>query len=255
MEKLQEIFNLQTTLVNHYIKIYGLPPIPLIIDNKKHQEVVRHLISSIIEELSESFTVFKKIYTLYVSEPDLTTIPKEFKAFNHELSDTFHFFIELLLYANVTPESLAGYVDTMMEEIDVSGQLITGSCTLTNLFFITKQMRYNQNIKDNRINPLFKDIEEIYKGGKNMDQQSIVELPLLMWDITHNLNLAQNELKNKLWVQTETKTQVMEFQNHLLNSFMGFINLLSVLSHNAESIYLLYKEKNGINLKRIESKY
>lgn len=254
MDKLQSLFKLQTTLIEHYMKVYGLPPIPLVIDNAEHQDVVRHLVSSTIEELSESFTVFKHIYDLYTKEPDLTTVPEAFKELNHELSDTLHFFIELLLYCNVTPESIEGYTESFAAENNLT-EAILPLGVLERLFFIVREIRAADGIKDNIINMVFKNIPEIYSGGKNINMKSIVEIPLLMWNITHNLHLAQNELKNKAWKQTKVPTDVLQFQKNILVSFMAFINLLSTLSHTAVSIHLLYKEKNDINLKRIESKY
>lgn len=252
MCKLQEMLNKQRALITEYMVVYGLPPYPLTIDLKEHQEVARHLISSIIEELSEAYTPMD----LFVSQLNSNDSDKPNSTLlyeiNMELADSLHFFLELLIYCNITEDSLKEFSDKQLETLNFP-ELI-GDNTWHNLFFEAHEFNHAEGVESRR-NRAIVQTDYPFNGGTNLTSAVLEQAEKYLWQITHALNLAQNELKNKAWKQTEVKTDVNKFQVLVGRTFMVYICLLALLNHTPHSMYEVYLIKNKANLKRIKTKY
>lgn len=94
-EQLRLIFARQSELMTKYQEIEGLPSPPLSLHLASAQRVLKDFAWRTTEELAEAYEALAKH-----SSDDETA-----KAHAHEeLADALHFFVELLIFAGITPE-------------------------------------------------------------------------------------------------------------------------------------------------------
>lgn len=262
-DKLVGIFNLQRGLIDHYIRIEGLPLYPLDMDLKLHQATMRDFISRGIEELSEAHECYRDLFE--VLSNNHSARPELVVALNEELSDTLHFFTEAMIYAGLTPLDIESYANRVLSDrgMDLSelppetyGSL-DKLLLLSQFYFLEGPHKlmdltlYGFNASTwIAADPQY---EPIIKGY-------VVSSPLLRlnaelsWEITYHFNMARNCLKNRPWKQTDEHTNIEKFQECMLLGFRAFVNLLWSLGHTNESIYSIYYHKNIINQNRIADK-
>ena len=258
-DALQQIFNLQEELLSHYRKIEGLPEFPLNLDIKASQAIIKDFTARVVEELGECFESYIMMERVVFNQngPDMDTAVNHLQNLNEELSDAIHFYIELLIAAGIGNDMLYQYIQGKYPKFGVSyDKLIQKKDALGLGLWLQSgfQLPYYEGgtwvITD-------KDLEdEFLRGGRYLGTADYKrEFKSLLWDITYDLQLARNALKNKPWKQTQMLTDQNIFRNYLCGTFLSFCRLFVFLGMTEEAIFTIYFKKNRINLFRIKSKY
>jgi len=274
---LENIFSLQKNLLVNYQNIEGLPSYPVDVNTKSSQVLLKDFTSRIIEELAEGYEAHVDVVnstiannywgSVYHSE-QYNAMINDLQNVGEEQSDALHFFMELLIYANILPEDLNSYVDSKYP----------GRYTLYNGELLLKLQKVGVDLMGNIypelsfINPM-NDIDVLNSNNIPIENEAVLKdkryflcgskinlemLPYykqMLWDITYHLNISRNFLKNKPWKQSEVMTQEIKYQEELVIAFLLFLGYLYHMNCTPEQIYFLYFKKNKINLFRILSKY
>lgn len=80
-------------------------------------------------------------------------------------------------------------------------------------------------------------------------------LKTFAWFITEELGEAMNCLKNKLWKQSEIRTDVNHYMEEIADALHFFIALCIYSGLDADKLYNLYFKKSEVNKFRQRSKY
>lgn len=269
--KLEEIFFLQKELLKGYIEIESLPQYPINIQSKSSQTLVKDFVGRVIEELSESYeslmiidSTIKNTIRLNkglknISEEDSEKILSELQNASEEISDALHFFVELLIYTNITPQDIYDHIKNN-STFDLSTNklfeaMILGSKDLMN------------SSEENKIKRIYLNELSTFKERKDIDwglrefglgyspYLYNVSLKCNLWDITHFLNLARNCLKNKPWKQSQMLTDSIKFRDYLIKAFILFLGTCYNMGLSSDNLYRNYFKKNKINLFRQKSNY
>ena len=266
--KLEEIFYLQKNLIDGYIKIESLPQYPINIQSKSSQTLIKDFVGRVIEELSESYEspmeidsiIQNTIYKLKnISEENSEKILSELQNASEEISDALHFFIELLIYTDISASDIYDYVKNHssfeLSENKLFEAMVLGSRYLGS---------YN-DLSDNQLRiylnnlPVFqnKDIDwGLRQFGSTYNPELFnINLKCYFWDIVHYLNLARNCLKNKPWKQSQMLTDSAKFRDYLIKSFILFLGTCYSMNLSSDNLYRNYFKKNKINLFRQKSHY
>lgn len=291
---LEELFSLQKGLLDDYIKIEGLPQYPININTKKSQVLIKDFIGRVIEELAEGYESILSVKELTFTHKywyNLGTAiesSEERKGFelaishlqniSEEMVDALHFFLELLIYVNITPEDLKNWFINqcthnrgLKEYIEnVTKGKYDPNNTLDMLGFTFQIME-----KGSTVGPYnYIDLLEKYKithDEKGIDLRYLtmsslittsgvsIDYPGVLWGITYILNLARNCLKNKPWKQSGVITDENNFRSMIIEAFVAmmvlFRNMLRGKPEWYDDLYWLYFKKNQVNHFRIKSKY
>lgn len=253
---LEEIYKLQKELITPYIGIEGLPEYPLDVDTKANQALLKDFISRIIEELGEAFQEFENLFLMVLKQSG-TNSPETLKtltAFNEEISDALHFFIELLIYINVSAEDIDSYMHHIMIDVNLNLE----EEPLDNML---KLSRYSNDTMGRSIckaqsGYIVEVTEEdgFTLAGRRVGSEQTINYKIMLWETTYALQLVRNELKNKPWTQTGTLTNTEVLQEKAVQAFLTFIMWLEYTGHTSESIYTVYYKKNQVNQQRIKDK-
>lgn len=270
--KLEEIFSLQKDLIDGYIKIESLPQYPINIQSKSSQTLIKDFVGRVIEELSESYESLMEVdYIIQnticsngklknMSEEDSEKILSELQNASEEISDALHFFIELLIYTDISASDIYDYVKNHssfeLSENKLFEAMILGSRYLGSY----NELSDNQPRIDLNNLPIFLFNKEIDWGlrqfGLTYSQELFnINLKCYFWDITHHLNLARNCLKNKPWKQSQMLTDSAKFRDYLIKSFILFLGTCYSMDLSSDNLYRNYFKKNKINLFRQKSHY
>lgn len=253
---LEELFKLQEILLVGYIKKEKLPPYPVDLSIKEHQTLIKEMGSRAIEELSEAFEVYVKLFDSIHNNRPIVNLKDVVLAGAMEISDVTHFMIELLLYANIDAQAMFMYYEYLLKEGELLPSLYDKS-NLTRTVFMFARYR---NIKENytvrdynvkMITPLY-EIKESYENVFNrVHPKYMQDLQVMLWDFTHSLKKADNQLKNRAWRNAEKQTDIDKYQSQLMEAWIVFTQLLDFIGIEAEVVlYDIYKAKNIINLER-----
>lgn len=97
---LTDIFKRQRELLEKYRDIEGLPELPVDIDTKEGQRILKDFKWRVVEELGEAANCLK-------NKPwKQTHVLTDREHYYEELIDAFHFFIELFLVLGLSPEEV-----------------------------------------------------------------------------------------------------------------------------------------------------
>lgn len=277
---LEEIYEMQKGLLEGYIGIEGLPKYPVDINTKASQTLLKDFTSRVIEELSEGYESFQLVSECFEKNqlkiiqedgniPEYVEVLNHLQNANEENADAMHFFIELLIYANIQPEDIKSYIvkvyNKKLVDDDILGlamstgyELLEGSGDIFKEYLRNTRdllLEYN-NILD-RDNPLIKGFNgKLLTGGSMYNQNDYyVQYPYILWKITHHLNIARNFLKNKPWKQSQVMTQELKYQSELVKAFIYFCGYLSWLDMGSEDVFYIYFKKNHVNRFRQKSNY
>lgn len=96
------IFDRQEQLMEKYREIEGLPRHPLLVDLAESQAVIKDFAWRTVEELTES-------YEAWIKHGDDDEVAESHSL--EELADAVHFYVELLIFAGVTPDDVLEYTE------------------------------------------------------------------------------------------------------------------------------------------------
>lgn len=286
---LEEIYSMQKDLLSGYIGIEGLPQYPIDINTKVSQTLLKDFTSRIVEELSEGYESFQSVdkliqnnlSELYIQSEESNSVCIELlnhlQNANEENADAVHFFIELLIYANIQPDDILAYIEKWLSDNvkdilfinhikKLNGDILRTSMAM-GIHWILKESDIEMADSKNTINiwnwylERDSDILPIYnlnllRGGKMYNHYNYtVNYPYLLWKVTHHLNIARNFLKNKPWKQSQVMTQELKYQAELVKAFIYFCGYLALIGLTSPGVFYIYFKKNHVNRFRQKSKY
>jgi hypothetical protein len=263
-DALGEIFLMQKLLVKHYIKIEGLPQYPLDLSEKKHQKVVKDFKERISSELSEAY---EELMQIWIRENDNMEYSKwdALEAFNEEIADVLHFFIELLIYSGIEAPDIELFFQRQVRDTPDHASLLKDSTWLTLFAFaqasnLMQGYSFTQFTNSNIFTVL--DDYDIVKnqrfdcyGGRRVSTQIMTVHAEFLWEITYMLNRAVSYLKHKDWAQSEKAANILGYQENLMESFLHFIRYMDFMGQTPIGLFNAYARKNKILLKRINDGY
>lgn len=285
---LEEIYQMQKNLLSGYICIEGLPQYPVDINTKASQTLLKDFTARVIEELSEGYESFENVMDLFEANHsklvqthgdciEYTEILNHLQNANEENADAIHFFIELLIYANIQPYDIKAYMvkwvrDNKCEQSTIDYfNYIRSDILYTAQSLGVKWLMDERDIEvifDSNSTNLLKWYEEkdsetfpeyndkLLKGGHKYNHENYaLQYPYILWKITHHLNIARNFLKNKPWKQSQVMTQELKYQAELVKAFIYFCGYLGWIGMDSKEVFYIYFKKNHINLFRQKSKY
>lgn len=268
---LEDIFDLQMFVVDKYVAIEGLPNYPVNINKKENQKVLRDFSDRVIEELAEAFDEYAMVAEITEAnqlwfnhgckDKAYEAMVERLVNFNEEQGDALHFVIELLLFANVSPEDIQGWIVKHAEKWGVSLESINANTEdilhnaiqyggfgyRDDLDFGTKGTNLLQFATPQDCSCI--------GGGMFYHQVSLDISSILLWRITHGFKMANNLLKKKPWKQTEVGTDELAYQYKVVESFIKLMGYYWFMGFDSSSLHRTYFKKNCIVKERILNKY
>jgi hypothetical protein len=285
---LEEIYQMQKNLLSGYIGIEGLPQYPVDINTKASQTLLKDFTARVIEELSEGYESFENVMDLFEANHsrlvqthgdciEYMEILNHLQNANEENADAIHFFIELLIYANIQPDDIKSYMVKWVRDNRCPQSVVDSLNKIHEDILRTAMNLGVMWIMDKGdIGVIFhNNATDLIKWYENMDSETLldyntklleggryfnhveysVNYPYLLWKITHHLNIARNFLKNKPWKQSQVMTQELKYQAELVKAFIYFCGYLGWIGMDSKEVFYIYFKKNHINLFRQKSKY
>lgn len=285
---IEEIYSMQKNLLSGYIDIEGLPRYPVDINTKASQTLLKDFTARVIEELSEGYESFENVMDLFEANHsrlvqthgdciEYMEILNHLQNANEENADAIHFFIELLIYANIQPDDIKAYMvkwvrvnrcpQSVVDSLNKNREDILRTAMILGVIWIMDKGDIGVILHNNAT--------DLIKWYENMDSETLlyyntklleggryfnhveysVNYPYLLWKITHHLNIARNFLKNKPWKQSQVMTQELKYQAELVKAFIYFCGYLGWIGMDSKEVFYIYFKKNHINLFRQKSKY
>lgn len=253
MVQFRKLLNAQRKLISKYMVLYGIPELPIDIDEGDNQDFLRHLFSAYVEELVEVWNSYTELLN-HVKNNRLTQSERQasIKAISLELADCLHFQLEILLYSNLDEETFADHIHKLAKhsnfELNEEDGLLTQINKLSNFHLIEEGLK--------PMNVTFYPIatNDEYKGGSKLSNTYYQTLPILYWDLVTALMTAQNHLKNKKWKVNKVQTNIQGYTECIHQATYIFFALGFALGNTEETFIKNYLTKNKINHKRINSK-
>lgn len=186
--------------------------VPVDIHSKQGQARIKDFAWRVTEEIAEATSAFSYDH----GDPQLAkTHGRE------EISDAFHFMVELLILADVDAE-----------------QLTRGCLGI-----------FAQNYKPNRdrLEILFDQV------GLGVSDENFIRLRAFY--TIEQLGLACNCLKNKPWKQSHMLTDVMAFKSYLYTAFLGLCGVAQCAGMDHDDLFRMYFKKSEVNKFRQRSQY
>lgn len=278
---LEKMFDLQKDLMEGYIRIEGLPRYPLNIHSKKSQVVLKDMASRVTEELAEGYEstdmaccMMNKVgWNLNrLSDKEYKMLLNHLQNSNEEQADATAFYLELLIYAGVTPEDLREWAIAQTSD---DPEFNPHSCNLLELLMIAGVKLLNsfdefmledaQEINENNLyqllNPELIGYEEYTKvqsytpGFTRMSNLLHHREMNYLWQIQYHLGVGRNYLKNKPWKQSG---ELSDENRYFQDLYLGFAKLMgyhACMGITPEPLYNLFFKKNRVNVFRQNSNY
>jgi hypothetical protein len=222
--KLRTIFEKQEELMVKYHPIEmrsGLritDACPVNLHDGKGQVIIKDYSWRFIEEIGEAL----EAYNLHRS--DLTHL-------REELSDALHFLTELTIHAGLTESFL--FEDKATEDPYRMELLFIKSITTIS--------------EDPEMPVVFR-----YSFRKGITYGNLLIASGLTLE---SMGKTCNCLKNKPWKQSQMTTDINKFNACLKETWIRFIGLCITAGFDEESLFLMYLNKNQVNIFRQRSKY
>ena len=271
---LEKIYEMQKVLLDHYVKIEGLPPYPVSVNTKAGQVLLKDFTGRVIEELAEGFEshlLIKKLTdeNLFWSDEDGNS--KDYKQMinhlqnlNEEQADAMHFMTELMIYCNIQPEDIQSWIDVQVKKYHydsihasvfykpIEGDIINNAMMLGNCI---AEGELTMGLGTNLIRYATEEQLKYLPGARLMTYELMELSEKLLWQVTYHINISRNCLKNKPWKQSGVMTDETLYQSKVVESFVWMMTYFSLIGLTSETVYYMYFKKNLVNKFRIKSKY
>lgn len=270
---LEKIYELQKELIDHYVKIEGLPPYPIDVNTKKSQVIIKDFVGRVIEELAEGYESMllidelctKSLYWSYnYDDEDLNQCINHLQNVSEEMADAMHFMVELLIYVNIQPEDIYAYIKKEIgkenyESLDTD---ITGNVLKFAMGYGSTQLQDDITpvscldlLKLDTSHAISEEDENLYRAARDYNHVRYMEMKSCLWEVAYHLNIARNFLKNKPWKQSQMMTDEIRFQAEIVKGFIKMMGVFAILGLNPETLFYIYFKKNRANAFRIKSNY
>lgn len=281
---LEHIYELQKVLIDHYVKIEGLPQYPIDVNPKKSQILIKDFVGRVIEELGEAYESMilidklsqkNNLWVNNFSDDDFHQCINHLQNVSEELADSMHFMVELLIFLNIQPEDIKKFIFKQMgeknfqemvklEALSAEDDILAIAMTVgsfqerdindiyslvgIDLWEVFKE-NFTEEASDEKIDPV------LYIAARNYHHIFYNDIKKVMWDVTYHLNIARNFLKNKPWKQSQMMTDEIKFQAEIVEGFISLAGLYNMLGLNSSDLFHIYFKKNQANAFRIRSNY
>jgi len=217
--RLFAIFQRQHVLMGKYHEIeskngFNAMAAPVDLHDRQAQARLKDFAWRVTEELAEATEARAKH----------ANIPQHFY---EELSDAYHFFVELLI--------LSGF----------------SSSHLSDLSSIGYEVHYDEKWPCN-LHRLFEIRKQIASTGL---RHNSVQINGRCYQVIESLGCAMNCLKNKPWKNTHMLTDANLFKAHLIAAHGKFIDLCISSGMDHDFLYTIYFKKSEVNKFRQRSNY
>jgi len=219
--KLETMFGIQKNLVHKYKEIEGMPSIPMGIQEKDAQAWLKDFCWRIVEELMEAAE-----YLIKGNDSDKIL-------FEEEISDAFHFLLELTI--------LAGYDEEIIYSM------------MKDLRLIEKE--YVSGKDGDPLDIILAHLYRVEKRNTHIGDTPYSFFADLSFPIIYQLGLLGNTLKNKRWKQSEVETDEVKFCHILQLVYYYFFILCASMNFMGDKIYDIYFKKSKVNEFRQDTKY
>lgn len=248
-----EIFRLQKVLIDHYVKIEGLPPYPIDVNTKASQNIIKDFSARIIEELGEAFESYEIMTAMFhAGEPESEMVP-HLQNFNEEIADALHFWLELMIFSGFEVPHLKKWLENDWQVSFTNPDLFSEYFKLGGFFVENaipmRSIPKRMVIKDADLK------DEFLRGGRVLGKITLQQMKVYLWEITYHLQMARNTLKNKPWKQSQMLTDLGQYENSLKKAAYALFTFLYFVGITKESAFHIYYKKNKVNEFRINSKY
>ena len=263
MSKITKMFQEQENLIKLYQTVYDLPEFPMNIDSRVNQKQMREFIEFFFEEISEAQEEYYNAMRDFGQNIQAGEVNPEIvlhlDAFNEEISDTFHFLLEILIFSNIDENDLVAYFNKVTEG---NIQVVKGK-ELEFLLDCSKLVNSKDPLTsdENTDNRRAKDVTYLLNYHKNQagnllgSTQRMLNSYVLLFRTMHAFQKAKNCLKNKPWKQTDVPTDTQKFQEFLLEGTLCYFRYLQFMRATPTGISQGYITKNKKNQQRIKSQY
>lgn len=261
-ELLMGMFKYQKTLIAKYISLGKLPPVELDISQKEAQNFLRHTISNIMEELSESYHEQEEAYEIfstgiYTSDETKVAIKVPLVKLQEELADILHFFIELMIYSNIEAEDVYSYYKQILTPQGLTGLLSPEGIKTTFAFArnsIIEDDEHRVSVFESYKFPFSED-EKV--AGSRQGYNLMQQFSKVYWQISYCLLYkAQNNLKAKNWRgSSDVKSNTQAYQEGIMEAWTWLFILFDLYGMDEILLYKAYENKNLINQQRLIDNY
>jgi NTP pyrophosphatase (non-canonical NTP hydrolase) len=100
-DRLEEMFERQRSLMDKLIEADKLPEYPVDITSKYGQRQIKELTFAMIEEMTEGTYILKNRAHRFTDHKDV-----DFEHFREELGDALAYFLEICIFAGISPKEL-----------------------------------------------------------------------------------------------------------------------------------------------------
>lgn len=259
-----EMFNLQKVLIDHYVGIEGLPQYPIDINTKSAQVLLKDFIGRIIEELGEAWESYMIMMEIK-DNPNITDHRKymipHLQNFNEEVSDAIHFWLETMIFVGFEANYMDKWANQFFQQVHIP--------QIPDLDIWFEIGKNSLDIRHTKYFPAYTVIRaaefmmkgsslfgnQFLVGGRRLGVEIMAVMKELLWDITYELQISRNTLKNKPWKQSGMMTDEQQFEIHMMMATRNMFKFFSFAGFTPESLYHIYYKKNKVNQFRIKSKY
>ena len=268
---LEEIFELQKNLLEGYIGHIerDLPRYPIDIHSFKGQQVLKDFSARVVEEIAEGYEsttyalalVDKYGFNLNAMQAnEFEMLLNHLQNSNEEQADAMAFYVNLLLYANVSIQDIYEYCsskfntvcDSLEDLMDVGREIHRRSG------YVIDERNLFQVLTDEALEEAGKDVEHVRSYIPAFTQASAESHRLedhMVWSVTYHLNVGRNFLKNKSWKQSQELTDVTRYDEQIVLGFIKYVGYLAAMGFTPYSLYVLYFKKHKVNKFRQTSGY
>lgn len=246
---------LQKELLEHYIRIEGMPMYPVDPTSKEGRALLRDFAYRITDELVEASNHIAAIYESLASNQQMQA-RQELRHFNEELGDWWHFLLEFIVFADINESQLEGLVYQAAQEEIGGFEYEESECHLDNMFAIADLVCLRAGLREDRRNKFNigkANLEDW--GAATLGPRTIELFYMGSWNATENLFKAIHDLKHKPWAQTDTKANLAGFLSHTGRFFLSVMQLMVIIGKTPMSIKESYFLTNKKNQNRIKSGY
>lgn len=279
---LEKMFDLQKDLMEGYIRIEGLPRYPLSIHSKKSQVVLKDFASRVTEELAEGYEsthlacqMMEKVgWNIHkLSDKEYKMLLNHLQNSNEEQADATAFYLELLIYAGVTPEELREWAIThIKDDWDYSDPNETPILELLMIIGVKLLNSFDgimlddaQEIEDKNLYELlhpdilgFDEYNRVleYTPGFHRISSLLHHREMnYLWQIQYHLGVGRNYLKNKPWKQSGELSDEPRYYEDLYTGFAKLLGYHVCMGITPAPLYNLFFKKNRVNVFRQNSNY
>lgn len=249
----------QKRLLDHYIKIEGLPQYPIDLSTKKGQRVVKDFVGRFTEELAEAYDTLDRLNQLANDNGESRELKHLLAEYNVEIGDTWHFLLDVILYAGFEDRLLVmvqRWINTQENFKGMWDETPFGTLfKVGGIFnFQAKVGKYHSGFDRKEV---ISDVESVHfpllAGGRKVSNSEMQNHALLLWDVVLYFHKFTNQLKNREWHQSEKELDLIAVDNAFVEALLSFAIYMEFALFTQQSISHCYSHKNEINQERIKS--